>query len=69
MDERFRGVTLVNTLNTNPLNTLSPHMSWWVQANWLKAARSCSSAGNKGARAATVSAGANGASTKGDGAS
>ena len=36
MDERFRGVTLVNTLNTNPLNPLSPHMSGWVELIGLR---------------------------------
>ena len=69
MDERFRGVTLVNTLNTKPAESSEPAHVWVGRANWLKAAGSCSSAGNKGAIAGTVSTGANGASTKGDGAS
>ena len=64
MDARLRGVSLVNTFNTNQLHPFSPHVSGWDGPIGLMLRDLLALYAIR-----MVSAGGNGASTVGDGAS
>ena len=63
--QQLRGVSPTSNINTNQPNTISWHMSGWVEPTGLKAAGSCSPAANKVARAGRFGEGTHGSSTEG----